>query len=227
MSEAQETAGALFRAGKLAPAVDQAGLAVKKAPGDLAARVLLSELAAARPATWNGRTSFSMRRRNWIRRRLSSWPRNSVSCCAPEMARPATATEMAGCRSSSASRRRRCAKCWQGWWRRGKAMPRGGGEARGRRGGVAATARPRPRGRAGLRRFSRCRRPVLRLLRSADHDRQKYMWIPTERVESIEFRPPRRHRATWHGGAPACSVTTTAPTASCICRRSTATTSRI
>ncbi|MGH7211400.1 MAG: tetratricopeptide repeat protein, partial [Acetobacteraceae bacterium] len=44
MSEAQETAGALFRAGKLAPAIDQAGLAVKKLPGDIGARMLLAEL---------------------------------------------------------------------------------------------------------------------------------------------------------------------------------------
>ena len=40
----QQTAGALFRAGKLADAVAAANAAVRKAPADLAPRVLLAEL---------------------------------------------------------------------------------------------------------------------------------------------------------------------------------------
>lgn len=44
MSGTGETAGALFRAGNLAAAVDAANAAVRKAPGDIAARVLLAEL---------------------------------------------------------------------------------------------------------------------------------------------------------------------------------------
>jgi type VI secretion system protein ImpE len=40
----QQTAGALFRAGKLADAVAAANVAVRKAPSDLAPRVLLAEL---------------------------------------------------------------------------------------------------------------------------------------------------------------------------------------
>ena len=40
----QQTAGALFRAGKLADAVAAANAAVRKAPSDLAPRVLLAEL---------------------------------------------------------------------------------------------------------------------------------------------------------------------------------------
>lgn len=44
MSDTGETAGALFRAGKLAAAVDAANQAVRKAPTDIAARVLLAEL---------------------------------------------------------------------------------------------------------------------------------------------------------------------------------------
>ncbi len=44
MSGTSETAGALFRAGNLAAAVDAANAAVRKAPTDIAARVLLAEL---------------------------------------------------------------------------------------------------------------------------------------------------------------------------------------
>ena len=44
MSGTGETAGALFRAGNLAAAVDAANAAVRRAPTDIAARVLLAEL---------------------------------------------------------------------------------------------------------------------------------------------------------------------------------------
>ncbi len=44
MSGTGETVGALFRAGKLAEAVDAANQAVRKSPTDIAARVLLAEL---------------------------------------------------------------------------------------------------------------------------------------------------------------------------------------
>ena len=44
MSETSEGAGVLFRAGKLAAAVDAAGAAVRKTPTDLGARVLLAEM---------------------------------------------------------------------------------------------------------------------------------------------------------------------------------------
>ncbi len=44
MSGTGETAGGLFRAGKLAEAVDAANQAVRKAPTDIASRVLLAEL---------------------------------------------------------------------------------------------------------------------------------------------------------------------------------------
>jgi type VI secretion system protein ImpE len=44
MSDSQDTIGALFRAGKLADAVAAANAAVRKAPADLSARVLLAEL---------------------------------------------------------------------------------------------------------------------------------------------------------------------------------------
>ena len=44
MSGTGDTAGALFRAGQLAAAVDAANAAVRKAPTDLSARVLLAEL---------------------------------------------------------------------------------------------------------------------------------------------------------------------------------------
>ncbi len=44
MSGTEESAGALFQAGRLAAAVEAAGAAVKKTPSDLAARVLLAEM---------------------------------------------------------------------------------------------------------------------------------------------------------------------------------------
>src|ERR1700710_1451452 len=44
MIDSQDTAGALFHAGKLADAVAAANAAVRKAPADLAPRVLLAEL---------------------------------------------------------------------------------------------------------------------------------------------------------------------------------------
>ena len=44
MSQTGESVGALFRAGNLAAAVDAANAAVRKAPADIAARVLLAEL---------------------------------------------------------------------------------------------------------------------------------------------------------------------------------------
>jgi type VI secretion system protein ImpE len=47
MPDGAETAGNLFRVGKLAEAVDAAGAAVRKTPTDLGARVLLAELLLA------------------------------------------------------------------------------------------------------------------------------------------------------------------------------------
>lgn len=44
MSELTESAGQLFRAGRLAPAIQAANAAVRKMPADLGARVLLAEL---------------------------------------------------------------------------------------------------------------------------------------------------------------------------------------
>src|SRR6185312_9831940 len=44
MPETPASAGDLFRAGKLAPAIDAANAEVRRAPADLGARVLLAEL---------------------------------------------------------------------------------------------------------------------------------------------------------------------------------------
>ena len=44
MSEIELTAGALYRAGKLTPAIEAANAAVRNDPADLSARVLLAEL---------------------------------------------------------------------------------------------------------------------------------------------------------------------------------------
>ena len=44
MSEIRASAGDLFRAGKLAPAIEAANAEVRRAPADLGARVLLAEL---------------------------------------------------------------------------------------------------------------------------------------------------------------------------------------
>jgi type VI secretion system protein ImpE len=44
MSDTGDVAGALFRAGKLAPAIEAANAAVRRSPGDLGNRILLAEL---------------------------------------------------------------------------------------------------------------------------------------------------------------------------------------
>jgi len=44
VSETQDTAGALFRAGRLTPAIEAANAALRKNPADLGNRILLAEL---------------------------------------------------------------------------------------------------------------------------------------------------------------------------------------
>jgi len=44
MAETQDAVGALFREGKLMPAIEAANAAVRKNPADLGSRILLAEL---------------------------------------------------------------------------------------------------------------------------------------------------------------------------------------
>jgi type VI secretion system protein ImpE len=189
MSEAQETAGALFRAGKLAPAIDQAGLAVKKAPGDLAARVLLGELLLL----------------------AGNLERADVILDAASQLDPSAAVVVAEFRQllrAEMARRQ---------LRRDGRVPEFLGEptpamrevlaglVAAREGDAAAAAkhaadaealRPRAAGREGEQAFEDFRdvddlcSGFFEVLTTTG----KYYWIPTERVESIEFRPPRRPR---------------------------------
>ena len=81
MSEADDTAGALFSAGKLDAAIEAANAAVRRAPTELGPRILLAELllfaAISNAATW----SWTLRRKPTLPPRSSS--PSFVSCYAP------------------------------------------------------------------------------------------------------------------------------------------------
>lgn len=189
MSEAQETAGALFRAGKLAPAIERAGLAVKKSPGDLGARVLLAELLLL----------------------AGNLERADVILDAASEAEPSAAVMVAEFRQllrADMARRQ---------LRRDGRIPEFLGEptpaareilaalvdlragdkaAAGQHANEAELLRPRVPGRAGEKSFDDFRdvddlcAGFFEVLTTTG----KYYWIPTERVVTVEFEPPRRAR---------------------------------
>jgi len=189
MSEAQETAGALFRAGKLAPAVEQAGLAVKKSPGDLAARLLLGELllfagnleradvildAASQldPSAAVVVAEFrQLLRAEMARRQLRRDGRLPEFLGEPTPAQRAVLAAHVALRAGDAAEAAQQAA-------------------------EAEALRPRVPGRDGKAAFDD--------FRDADDlcagsfevltTTGKYYWIPTERVESMEFHAPRRPR---------------------------------
>jgi len=189
MSGTGETAGALFRAGNLAAAVDAAGAAVRKAPADLAARVLLAEMlifagnleradvildAAAQvdpDATIVVAEFRQLLRADIARRQLRRDGRVPEFLGEPTEAQRLVLAALVSLRAGDAA------------------------EA-GRLGGLAEAARPRVAGHAGAAPFDD--------FRDADDlcagsfevltTTGKYFWIPTERVASIEFHPPKRPR---------------------------------
>lgn len=189
MSEREDTAGALFRAGKLAPAIDAANAAVRKSPADLGGRVLLAELlvfagnleradtildAAAQtdPTAMVAAAEFrQLLRAEIARRQLRSEGR------VPEFLGEPTPALQASLAAAVA-------------WRAGDTK-----EAA-RKVGEAESLRPRVPGLSGeaafddFRDVDDFRAGFFEVLTTTG----KYFWIPTERVASIDFHPPRRPR---------------------------------
>lgn len=189
MSDTEAGAGALFRAGNLAGAVEAANAAVRKAPGDLGARVLLAELlifagnleradvildaaAQVEPEAAVVVAEFrQLLRADMARRQLRRDGR------VPEFLGEPTHTQRVVLQALVAARSGDLAEAAR----------------------LAATAeaeRPRVAGMAGDVAFDD--------FRDADDlcagsfevltTTGKYFWIPTERVDSIEFHPPKRPR---------------------------------
>lgn len=189
MSEVEPTASALFRTGKLTPAIEAANVAVRKNPTDLGSRVLLAELlvfagnleradtildAAARidPTVTVGIAEFRQLIRAALARRQSSREgRLPEFLGEPTPALRSGLAALAALRAGDTEEAARCAA-------EGEAM------------------RPRVGGHAGDTPFDDFRDAddmhagFFEVLTTTG----KYFWIPTERVASIEFHPPRRPR---------------------------------
>ena len=189
MSDIAETAGALFRAGKLTAAVAAAGAAVRKAPGDLGARVLLAEIllfagnleradvildaaAQADPEATVVVAEFrQLLRADTARRQLRRDGR------VPEFLDGATENMRLVLAALVALREGDAAEA-------------------ARLSAAAEGARPHVAGRAAGVAFDDFRDAddlcagFFEVLTSTG----KYFWIPTERVDSIEFHAPKRAR---------------------------------
>jgi type VI secretion system protein ImpE len=189
MSEAQETAGALFRAGKLAPAIDQAGLAVKKTPSDPGARLLLAELLLV---------SGNLERADVILDAASQIDPSAAVVVAEfrqllradiarrQLRRDGRVPEFLG-EPTPALREVLAALV---------ALREGDAEAAAKHASEAEALRPHIQGKDGAQAFDDFRDVddlcggFFEVLTTTG----KYYWIPTERVESIEFRAPKRPR---------------------------------
>jgi type VI secretion system protein ImpE len=189
MSETHETAGALFRAGRLAPAIEAANAALRKSPTDLGARILLAELllfagnleradtildAAAEldPTAMVAVAEFrQLIRAETARRQLRRDGR------VPEFLGEPTPAMRASLAAAVA-------------WRAGDQAEVV------RQLAEAETLRPRAAGHAGDEAFDDFRdiddflAGFFEVLTTTG----KYFWIPTERVASMEFHAPRRSR---------------------------------
>jgi type VI secretion system protein ImpE len=189
MSESKDTAGALFRAGRLALAIETGNAALRHNPADLDGRVLLAELlvfagnleradtildagAQIDPSIIIGIAEFRQLVRAALARR-----QHCREGRVPEFLGEPTPALRSGLAALAALRA-------------GDA-----GEAA-RHAAEAEELRPRIAGHAGDTSFDD--------FRDADDlhagffeiftTTGKYFWIPTERVASIEFHPPRRPR---------------------------------
>lgn len=189
MSETELTASALFRAGKLAAAIDAANAAVRKSPADLGSRVLLAELllfagnleradtildaavqidptATIAVAEFRQLIRAAMARRQHVRESR-----------VPDFLDEPTAALRSGLAALVA-------------------LHAGDMEEATRRAAEAEALRPRVPGRAGDAPFEDFRDAddlhagFFEVLTTTG----KYFWIPTERVISIEFHSPRRSR---------------------------------
>lgn len=189
MSEAQETAGVLFRAGKLTPAIEQAGLAVKKSPGDFPARLLLAELLLL---------SGNLERADVILDAASQLDPSAAVVVAEfrqllradtarrQLRRDGRVPEFLG-EPTPPMREVLAAMV---------ALREGDLAAAGRHAAEAEALRPRVGGREGEAAFEDFRdvddlcAGFFEVLTTTG----KYYWIPTERVASVEFQAPRRPR---------------------------------
>lgn len=189
MSQTTESAGDLFRAGKLQPAIEAANAAVRKTPGDLGARVLLAEMllftgnleradvildaaAQADPSAVVVVAEFrQLLRADMARRQLRRDGRVPEFLGEPTAAQKALLAAFVSLRS-------------------------GNQEEAAHYAAEAETLRPCISGRHGEVAFDDFRDAddlcagVFELLTTTG----KYYWVPTERVASIEFHPPRRPR---------------------------------
>lgn len=189
MSDHVETAGSLFKAGKLAAATEAAGAAVKKAPTDLGARVLLAEMllaggnleradvildaaSEADPAAAVVIAEFrQLLRAEMARRQLRRDGRVPEFLGEPGEAERATLAAMVALRAGDTATAAREAA-------------------------AAEAARPRAPGKLGDK--------TVEDFRDADDlsagffevltTTGKYFWIPTERVELLQLHPPKRPR---------------------------------
>ena len=188
MSEARDTAGSLFHAGRLTDAVAAAGAALKSAPTDLGARVLLAELllftgnveradvildAAADMAPDAAMVIAEFRqllRAELARRQLYRDGRVPEFLGDPPPACAASLAALVALRAHDPVEAARCAA-------------------------TAELERPRVPGRADapfddFRDVDDLCCAHFEVLTTTG----KYFWIPTARIESIDFHPPKRPR---------------------------------
>jgi type VI secretion system protein ImpE len=189
MPETKDDAAALFRAGRLAPAIEAANTALRRDPSDLDSRVLLAELlvfagnleradtildAAAQidPTVTIGTAEF----RQLIRAALARRQHGREGRLPEFLGEPTPAL-----RSGLAAF---------------VALRAGDSREAARHAAEAEALRPRVAGRAGEEPFDDFRDTddlhigFFEVLTTTG----KYFWIPTERVATIEFHPPRRPR---------------------------------
>jgi type VI secretion system protein ImpE len=189
MSDKHSTAGALFQAGHLDDAIAAANQAVRRAPTDLGARVLLAELllfggnleradvildaagqsdpsAAMVVAEFRQLLRADMARRQWRREGR-----------VPEVLEPPAPAQQA------------LLAAWVAF--RNGDISEAASQAH-----SAETQRPRVPGHSNDTKFDDFRDAddlfagIFEVLTTTG----KYYWIPTERIESVEFHPPRRPR---------------------------------
>lgn len=189
MTEDVETAGSLFKAGRLAAATEAAGAAVKKAPTDLGARVLLAELllaggnleradvildaaSEADPASAVVIAEFrQLLRAEMARRQLRRDGRVPEFLGDPGEAERATLAALVALRAGDTA-------------------------AAAREAATAEAQRPRAAGTLAGRKVDDFRDAddfsagFFEVLTTTG----KYFWIPTERVELLQLHPPKRPR---------------------------------
>jgi len=189
MSETDQTAAALFRAGKLDDAIAAAQAALRKAPTDLNARVLLGELlafsgnleradvvldaaSAIDPTTALVVAEFrQLIRADTARRQLFRDGRVPEFLAEPTETQRLQLAALVGLRSGDLAEASRQAE-------------------------AAEAVRPRVPGRHGDSVFDDWRDADDLLAGSFEvlTTTGKYYWIPTERVETLEFHAPKRPR---------------------------------